>query len=697
MILERVVLENFRQFKGSQDIVLSDLRGRNVTVVHAENGAGKTTILKAVLWALYGDEGLGDDFGQPANIIHEGSAYRCKDPESLAASVTLIFRHGASERYILTRKLTLAQQNDDASKTDLILEVMKDGQTFKITRGQPKIYELIPFGISPFLFFNGERIDYLAEEKNSAKVTEAIHQMLGLKLLDRTIKDLEHKSVRGRLRQELQEHTSDEKRELLDELSSLEVVSQRRDEEHAQKQLNLSGIDAELVAVDAKLLANQKAYELQTKRERLGKEQKDARLRCDELTVRLAKTIGEDGYAVLLGDRLTKGKALVASLRNEGRIPARVVNTFVQELLDAGLCICQRSLPEGSAERAAVEKQMTLAGDQSFNNAVSDLEHAIGLLTGSSGQVLQQIKSLSRERSEVIEGIRDREEEIEEIHQVLGAKDDEVVQQLEDSRKKLQLSRDELLAAIGHVEGQKATVKDQIEELRKQISAIEDKEDAAALAQRRIDLLEESVVVLQDILANETEDLRPLLNDEIAKLFRRIMAKDYRAEITNTYTLRVMKPVGASRRSGEEVVEKEAALSTGERTVAALVFIASLVSLAEKRAEIPTIMRDLAGAVYPLVIDSPFGALSVFRDGVARHIPELAPQVLLLVSPETYRGTVERALADTNRIGRRYFLVHHGRKIVGNHAPDLELSGTFYPLFVQDDDDEYTEIREVEV
>ena len=52
MILERVVLENFRQFKGSQDIVLSDLRGRNVTVVHAENGAGKTTILKAVLWGL---------------------------------------------------------------------------------------------------------------------------------------------------------------------------------------------------------------------------------------------------------------------------------------------------------------------------------------------------------------------------------------------------------------------------------------------------------------------------------------------------------------------------------------------------------------------------------------------------------------------------------------------------------------------
>jgi len=54
MILERLVLENFRQFKGRQELVFSDLRERNVTVVHAENGFGKTTLLKALLWAFMG-------------------------------------------------------------------------------------------------------------------------------------------------------------------------------------------------------------------------------------------------------------------------------------------------------------------------------------------------------------------------------------------------------------------------------------------------------------------------------------------------------------------------------------------------------------------------------------------------------------------------------------------------------------------
>ena len=289
MILEKIVMENFRQFRGTQSLELSDLRERNVTVVHAENGAGKTTILKAVLWGLYGHDGLRDDFEQPSNIIHEGTAHACKTPESLVASVTLHFRHGASERYVLNRSLTLAQQNQDSTKTDLMLEVIKGGQTLKVSKPQHKVFELIPPGISAFLFFNGERIEQLAEEKNSAKVTEAIHQMFGLKLLDRTIKDLEHQSVRGKLRQDLQEHTSDEKRGLLEELAGLEAILAQRDVQLDEKQRNLEGINAQLAAIDKKLVDNQEAFELQTRRELLTKECDDLQSRCDDLTRRLGR------------------------------------------------------------------------------------------------------------------------------------------------------------------------------------------------------------------------------------------------------------------------------------------------------------------------------------------------------------------------------------------------------------------------
>lgn len=693
MILERLVIENFRQFKGRQEIVFSDLRDRNVTIVHAENGFGKTTLLKALLWVMYGKDGLKDDFEKPDSILHEGLAYRAKDPNAVAAMVELAFKHD-NDRYILTRKLSLAEQRLDAGKTRLTLEVMRDGQTFALDRPQQRIQAIVPDGISGFLFFNGERINYLAEERNSAQVTEAIHQMLGLKLLRTTIDDLRHQNVRGKLRSEQKETTSEEKRELIDRLAGMETEAKDLVEKRGQSLSNLTAIASELDTVDAKLAANQKAHELQTKRIRLMKERDELVGRRDEIARRLGKLISEDGYTLFTTGLIKRGQEIVARLRSEGKIPARVLNTFLQELIDNGTCICKRHLGEGTPEREAVESLLTIAGDQDFNNAVGALDHAIGLIEGVISSTQTQLQQLNTERLELLRDIRERDEEIEEIHQQLGGKDDEEVQHLEEKRKSLQLDRDTQNSALGRIDGQIEATKEAIAGLENQIRQIADKEEAAAKAQRRVDAVEDCTEILESILKAETEDLRPLLNDEIDSHFRKIMAKDYWAELTESYTLRIRKRIAGG--DGDET-EIDAALSTGERTVTSLVFIASLVALAKRRSEIPTILRDVAGSAYPVAIDSPFGSLSIFRDGVARNIPELAPQVLLLVSPEQYNGQVERALNQTGRVGKRYYLAYHGPAIPERANPELVVNGQAIQQYFPDKKEEYTEIKELEL
>jgi DNA sulfur modification protein DndD len=695
MILERLILENFRQFKGRQEIIFSDLRERNVTIVHAENGFGKTTILKALLWGLYGRDGLKEDFERPDSIIHEGLAYRSKDHDSTIATVKLTFKHD-SDRYILTRQLSLPQQRLDASRTTLSLEVMRDGQTFALDRPQQRIQAIVPDGISGFLFFNGERINYLAEERNSAQVTEAIQQMLGLKLLRTTIEDLRHHNVRGKLRAEQKETTSEEKRELIDRLAQLEGELKELEESRTQVLSNLKAISSDLETVDAKLAANQKAHDLQTKRIRLMKEKDELSGKRDEITRRLAKLISEDGYTLFTSGLITRGREIVSRLRSEGKIPARVLNTFLQELLESGKCICTRYLAEGTSERAAVESLLTIAGDQDFNNAVGALDHAIGLIEGVASQTQEQLRQLNTGRLELLRDIRERDEEIEEIHQQLGGKDDEEVQHLEEKRKKLQLERDEQNAKLGRIDTQNEAAKEEIGRVQNQIRQIEDKEEAAARAQRRVDAIEDCSEILENILKAEIEDLRPRLNEEIDRHFRNIMTKDYWAELTENYTLRIRKRIAGAAGEGGQT-EIDAALSTGERTVTSLVFIASLVALAKQRSEIPTILKDLAGSAYPVAIDSPFGSLSIFRDGVARNIPELAPQVLLLVSPEQYNGQVERALNETGRVGKRYYLAYHGPTIPDRASPDLIVNEQKIQQYFPDESDEYTEIKEVEL
>lgn len=697
MILERLVLNNFRQFKGRQEIVFSDIRERNVTIVHAENGFGKTTLLKALLWGFYGRDGLmgtdgkPDDFEKPDHIIHEGLAHRATDPNVLSASVQLTFKHD-TDRYILTRELTLAQQNLNPKKTDLTLEVMRNGQTFKSERPQQRIEAIIPDGIKGFLFFNGERINYLAMETNRDQVTEAIHQMLGLKLLRTTIDDLRSHNVRGKLRSEQKEATSDEKRDLIDRLAGLETIVIEKQENRSQIFANLKAIAAEIETVDNKLAANREARELQTKRIRLTREKDELGSHRDDITRRLAKLISEDGYTIFSVGLINRGREIVARLRSEGKIPARVLNTFLEELLESGNCICHRSLDEGTPERAAVESLLTIAGDQDFNNAVGALDHAIGLMEGVAGQTQEQLRQLNIERLDLAREIRNKDEELEEIHQILGGKKDEEVQQLEEKRKELQLDRDAQNAELGRIGVQIDTATEEIKSLEDQIRQIEDKEEAAARAQRRVDALDDCTKIIEEILEAETRDLRPILNAEIDNHFRKIIDRDYWAELTENYTLRIRKRV-AGGENDDNPAEIDAALSTGQRTVTSLVFIASLVALAKRRSEIPTILKGLTGSAYPVAIDSPFGSLSIFRSGVARYIPELAPQILLLVSPEQYNGQVESALNESGRIGKRYYLTYHGPTMPERTNPHLFVDGQTIQQYFPSEEDEFTEIR----
>lgn len=700
MILERLVFENFRQFKGRQELVFSDVNERNVTIVHAENGFGKTTILKGLLWVLYGrdglmgTDGLPDDFEMPDRILNESVAASASDPSRVSAAIELTFKH-EGDRHILRRSLSLAQQNLDPKKAELSLEVMRDGQTYRQDNPQQRIQAIVPDGIRKLLFFNGERINYLAMERSCDEVSSAIRQMLGLQLLETTIADLNHQNVKGKLRADLREQpTSEEKRALMDERDTAEGSMAEHQERIHQIRKNLVALDEQVELIDAKLAANRKAFELQARRTRLTQELTEFQARKDEAAKRLAKLIAEDGYMLFTPELVNRGQQIVSRLRSEGKIPARVLNTFLRDLLDSEACICKRCLAPGTPERAAVEELMTIAGDAEFNNAVGALDHAIGVLEEGARRTEEQIKSLNIERLELAREISNREEELEQIHQQISGKNDDEAKDLEAKRTELLLQRDSQNAELGRTEGKIESCQEEIDRLGDKIRHMEEQNASADLAQRRVSAVEDSVDILQQILKAETEDLRPLLNDEISKHFRGIMDRDYWPELAEDFTLRIRKRVAGVDGNGEDA-EIDAALSTGQRTVTSLVFIASLVALANRRAEIPTIVRGLSGSSYPVAIDSPFGSLSVFRKQIARLIPGVAPQVLLLVSPSQYDGDVHQILDTEGRIGRRYYLSFTGPTIPEFANPDLVVGGQKIQQYFPSKDEEFTQICEL--
>ena len=62
MIINTLELYNFRQYIGHQEVEFSTDPEKNVTVLIGVNTSGKTTIVRAFEWCLYGKNGFEDPF-----------------------------------------------------------------------------------------------------------------------------------------------------------------------------------------------------------------------------------------------------------------------------------------------------------------------------------------------------------------------------------------------------------------------------------------------------------------------------------------------------------------------------------------------------------------------------------------------------------------------------------------------------------
>jgi DNA sulfur modification protein DndD len=696
LILKKLVINNFRQYLGRQELIFASQKQKNVTIIHGENGFGKTCFLNALLWGFYGADGLTKDLPQAEHIIPDSVRENSVNPSGDVSSIEISFKHGDRE-FTLVRSISLSEERaSKGQKANLNLAIQHlDGQTTNSDNreAQKIIDSILPKDLRELVFFNGERIDHLAMEENAVKVRDSVRGLLGLQLIDQAIEDLNDKGVRGKLKDELKRNTDAETGELIEKQNALEIALSEHKKELATCRQNQAALAEKIATINAKLEANREARELQQKRATLESQLNESQKKIQELEKKLSDLLATDGYTLFCLDLIERGKSITKKLRAENRIPARVQNNFIYDILNNEKCICGTCLPKGSEIWKVVQEQLINAGDPEFNQAVSDLDKAIASIDSSIPRTRESIMNQVGARANLIEKISQIREELEEIREALGAKDDEEIQALEAQRERDELRSRELLRDEGILTNKIESAEADLKKLSAEIQAKKQRGEEGMKAQRRLHQLEAVVSLLQEILDIETEDLGNELGKEIERIFRKMSLHDYRLELKKDFTLRLSKAVATS--SG--LVQVNVATSTGQRQVMSLVFIASLVALAQRRNEIPTILKDLHGGDYPLVMDSPFGAMGeAFREAIAKYVPSLAPQTIVLVSTSQYRGDVERELGKSGRVGKRYILRYHAPSKREDAKESITLGDKKFVIFKKDDI-EHTQIQEVEL
>ncbi|MCO6185210.1 DNA sulfur modification protein DndD [Rhizobium sp. L1K21] len=192
MILKELTLCNFGLYGGENRFELSPAsnEGRPVILVRGHNGGGKTTFLEAVRLALYGKRALGV---RVARSDYE--TYLLRRINALAAErsafVVLTFTRN-EEGYPVEYEVRRAWAARGTSVIESI-ELKRNGALIEDIPPEDwdhYLEDMIPSGISQLFFFDGEKIQDIADGSSTDGLRDAIRSLLGLDLIGQLRSDL---------------------------------------------------------------------------------------------------------------------------------------------------------------------------------------------------------------------------------------------------------------------------------------------------------------------------------------------------------------------------------------------------------------------------------------------------------------------------------------------------------------------------
>lgn len=195
MILTRLSVTDFGVFRGTHTIDLSPKSHRPIILFGGKNGAGKSTVLEALRLCLYGTGALGTISKDQYLRFLEGKIHT--NPNALIqptfASIQTHFQYSHAEG-LVSYAVMRSWERRASGKVSESLAIERNGQALtdiESDHWQDFLRELIPPGVSQLFFFDGEKIQQLAEDTTDQQaLAEAVKSLLGVDIVERLQADL---------------------------------------------------------------------------------------------------------------------------------------------------------------------------------------------------------------------------------------------------------------------------------------------------------------------------------------------------------------------------------------------------------------------------------------------------------------------------------------------------------------------------
>ncbi|MGW5433356.1 DNA sulfur modification protein DndD [Streptomyces sp. NPDC004059] len=652
MLLRKITLEEFGAYRGKQSLDLTPQKNKPIILIGGLNGCGKTTLLDAIQLALYGNRARCSGRGTKSYETYLRESINRKADPQRGSAITLEFTilTGGHEHYYrvvrswhisgktLKEFLNVYVDETYGERAATQRTVTPDGKFNRLlSEGwADHVESLLPLEIASLAFFDGEKIESLADPERAASVIEsAVHSLLGVS----TVQQLRNDLLALQRRQKL----SDEEQHLLENIHKQEAERDAAQSQYDVAHQELGQCRTELGKAQRTLASLEEAFSkegghLFTRRVELENDKEQVVARLAQVRAELIQQ-ASGPLPLLLVAPLLDALREQAAKEHEAQQSAQVLRVLEQRdqwlldlVPDAVRADVLKRLNDDRAQRS--ERTKLAVNLRLPHDALAQLTVLDELLqrdTARSAQLLaraaelaEQLDQLDRQLAGVpaqdkVEALQQsRDEQIVEVARAQAACDRAAAKLDELKRRREYVTT---LLERAHKEFVRTKVKaEEVERVIKYSEKARDTLDrfGSALLQRHISSLEVAVLQSFKVLMRKQGLVHDLRID------------------TDKFTLTLADAEGEPIDPGR--------LSAGERQLLAVSLLWGLMRVAGNR--------------LPSVIDTPLGRLdSRHREHlVDRYFPHASDQVLLLSTDEEIDeyllGRLKKSVAHT------YTLVH---------------------------------------
>jgi len=650
MILLKLTVENFRQFRGKQEIqfLAPSQDDANVTVVFGENGRGKTGLFRAIVFCLFGERRLSQDGDVPYDELQlvNVSALEANPDTPVKTVVELEFSHRGSHYRL--RRAILGMQDEGRiieEEDEIRLFVTPSSgniQQIPTIEINEVIDSILDRRVKDYFLFDGEKIERLtrASIEQRREISAGIRNLLNVDALETAIKAV------GRVTRGLEKELSGASHE---ELSRLLKRLGDNEEEQARARKRLDELADEIRLARQEIDKTDKELDKFNEIRHLLERRKSLEQELGELEQQATEALSEmknivcKASALIVAPTVINVYEHIDHQKQKGEIPSEIRRDLIEKILEEKLCICGSSVCEGSDAYTHIIEWLKRTSDVSTQDAALNLWRYLSEVRNHFSDDADLVEKKLQQYGNIRSAIANINRSLENVSNQIGTSERHDATKLDDHRKKLQDNIISLEANARVTQSQLEQLQQENDRLRALLKEEKLKVGRNDELSRRSILARDAQDALNDIYSQFTREIKDMISESATLLFRELLDHEGRENlktiiVNEDYSLQVLdrykKPFLAN-------------ISAGQRQIMSISFIAALARIAAKGSKIEI----------PLFMDTPFGRLSYeHRQNLINQVPTFASQWILLATDTEFRRQEAQLLKNSGKWGKFFML-----------------------------------------